>query len=178
MERSLDQYRSYVQQIAHERPSSVILNRSPEHASIIFEQLFLRAEYKVCILTGALNSKVYGESSVLNAIEAFLRRSPQARLEIVSEEPIPTNHPVLSRLQAAGLNAQASLSTLTKQIADQTPLHFAVVDGQHFRMESDKTKFEALVQFGNPALGSDMQRLFEDLKRTCAQQQQRILEPA
>jgi hypothetical protein len=160
----LANYREFVDQIATAADGRVILNRSAAHAAIIVEYLFRTATREVNILTGRLFERVYGAPGVVAAALAFFRDHPAARLCIVSEEPIDQAHPLMSALKKVpSISERIDHRILKSEVAKATPYHFAVADGSSFRFEREKTAMEAIVQFGEKAVGQKLNSTFRSL---------------
>jgi hypothetical protein len=157
-------YREFVDKIANAADGRVILNRSAAHAAIIIEYLFKKAKREVNILTGKLFERVYGAPGVVSTAIVFLRDHPSARLCIISEHRIDATHPLLSALKnTPGLSERVDCRILKPEIAEATPYHFAVADGSCFRFEREKKLLEAIVQFGETAVGQKLNDVFRSL---------------
>ena len=158
-------YRQYVKRIAAAADGNVILNRSPEHAAVIVEQVFLSSEHEVDILTSELNESVYGTDHVTRAAIEFLTRHPNAHVRVLSEKPIADQHIFLAALSNAGVGNRLKLSVVPKDEQQSYKYNFAVGDGYHFRFEKDRCFFDAVVQFGAPSVGAKLQSIFERLQQ-------------
>ena len=62
----MDEYRQKVIQAIADRNGDPLFNGSISHASVIFEELFLNAQSSIKILSGNLNSEVYGSGRFFN----------------------------------------------------------------------------------------------------------------
>jgi hypothetical protein len=168
--------------------SDVIYNKSvpdapgvtAEHASIIIRHLLLSAIAEVRILSGSLNPLVYGDPSVAEAMLVFLRRQPRARAVILLDwqpnrpEPFVTardllfTNPFLIALRTAGVTAeQLHLHEVPADVVHLYPYHFIVADKHSFRFEEDRAKFDAVAQFGNAHVASNLAARFDEIKKLC-----------
>jgi hypothetical protein len=158
----LKQYRAFVARVASERSGELIFNRSEVHAAIIVEYLFKSATREINILTQRLYVPVYGGTQLLDAAKRFLS-NPEARLNIISEEQIPDDHPLIKELLAGGFAKQISRRVMTPAAAQSTPYDFAVADGSCFRFEPDKRSMAALVKFGDETFGKTLANKFQEI---------------
>jgi hypothetical protein len=161
----MEVYRRYVAEVAEAADGEIILNRSPEHAAIIVEYLFRRAESEVDILTLELNEIVYGEKGVIDAAMRFLQDHPSAKLNILSEKSVDkSSHPFLRALKRAGLMDRVDLRVVPEWLQQEYGYNFAVADGRHFRFEKEREHFDAVVQFGEKTVGEKLRSIFHTLQ--------------
>ncbi len=160
----LETYRLYVECVSDLADGTVILNRSPKHAAIIISYLFKRAEKYVEILTNKLSQEVYANSDVIKAAVEFLRGDAHRRIRILHEEQLdfPT-HPFVQALKNAGCSEQLLLSAIPKESQKRYKFNFALSDRKNYRFEKDRESYEAVVQFGEPRLSSQLGHVFDEL---------------
>jgi hypothetical protein len=163
-DQEVQKYREYVTGVADAAKGQLILNRSGEHASVIIEQLFRKAEAEVMFLTGALYPPIYGTPEVRESAIKFLKSSSEAKIHIIAEKQLDWRHPLLAAIEGAGLKDRVSLLSLPAQLAEVTPYHFAVADGCCYRLEADKNVYEAMVKFGEPVQGGQLRAIFANLQ--------------
>ncbi len=162
-ENELAKYRAYVMGVADGTEPTVILNRTAEHASVIVGILFSKAKFEVDILTGELNPRVYAAPEVIEAAANFLMREPAARICILSEKDIDAvKHPFLKALERWAPRIDVRVVPTEQQSAYR--YHFAVADRRYWRFEQNRDSYEALVQFGDEKVGSQLQGIFDILK--------------
>jgi len=161
----LQAYRAYVERVAtEENPETVIRNRSIKHASVIVEFIFRRARQHVEILTGTLRDDVYGTPEAIGAAIDFLRRSPTARIDILSEAPIGALDRFLVAVAAAGFGDRVHRWIVPADVQLTYQHHIVVADSRCFRFEPARTAFEAFVQFGNEERGAFFHNIFASLQ--------------
>ena len=167
--RSMDEYRAHIQQLANESDGlGVGFNRTRAHASVVFSIVFAKAQNLVEVISEALDDDVWGQAEVTDAAVAFLRRNQTAKLRIVSEKPVDVNgNAFLCALRAAGLLDQVKLFSVPPAVLQDYGYHFIVADAQHYRFQSERSKFEATIQFGNADLGRKLQVIFGDIRAKC-----------
>ena len=103
----------------------------------------------------------FGDPAVCNAAVDFLSRNRNNRLSIVVDEPISWSHPLLAAVHEAGLSERVSVSAL--QGEPIAACHFLLRDDAAFRVEVDRGKAKALVNFNDEDFGSTLKDVFERL---------------
>jgi hypothetical protein len=168
-ERDLDAYRKYVADAAEVIPGEVFLNRYVEHAAIIVEYLFRKAQDTVEILTGRLNPAIYGTHDTVRAAIDFLDRTArreshqEPRLYILTEDGIDQHtHPLLLRARETQFLKQIELRQVPDTIKSTYNFHFTVADNMHYRCKESRGIQEAVVQFNSPDAGL---RLHSEFRR-------------
>ena len=165
---SLSEYRSFVKRVADASDSSQIIeNRNADHAAVIIEAIFCKAENVIRILTGDMWLPIYATKEVVASAESFLNRNPDAKFEILAEEEIDLkNHAFFAALRDK-FKSRVHLWSVPREMKDSYPFHFIVADGRHFRFERNKKEFKAIVQFGELDFGHDLENVFERLQKRC-----------
>lgn len=165
---AVERYREQVEACAHAvgGPSELLFNRSADHATIIVENLFASAQKEVNILTGSLDPEVYGTASAVDAAIGFLGRSPSTRIRIALEKPADldwNSHKLLARFRECNLLDRVDIRVVPKEVSEGYIYHFAVADEQSYRLEADRDKLEAVVQFRNPVAGRSLSERFQQI---------------
>ena len=163
---AVSEYSAFINRSANAaEPSALLRNQIPDHASIVFENIFRTSQSYVKILTGAMNSDVYGTPAVIRGTLAFLRRSSDAIVDILHEREIDFSaHPWFRAVNNENLNDQISVARIDLAVQTRYTCHFCVADGCNYRFEADKTSHEAFVQFGDTAFASSLESVFDKLK--------------
>lgn len=164
----MDRYREQVQAHAESgrtgRASAPVFNRSVAHAAIIIEILFKESRNEVDILTGCLNESVYGKPEVIAACQEFICSGGKLRILIERKgEFSGENHPMISKIKCMNGNGRVDIRFVPADIQGLYTYHFAVCDGKSYRMEGDRTKTEAIAQFGDEQISSSLVERFNEL---------------
>jgi hypothetical protein len=164
-ERLMNEYREFVARVSDSPwPSETIANRSWEHASVIIEFLFRKAENSVEILTSKLTESVYGCTPLIESAKEFLQTHPIATIRILSENNLDReNHPFLREMDAGGFAERVVLKFISDDIRIRYKFNFAVADGKSFRFEDSRDSFEAVVGFGHDKVASRLHTIFMQL---------------
>jgi len=167
---SMDEYREFVERVADgEWPSETILNRSAEHAAVIIENLFRKADRSVEVLTSELKPDVYAMSAVINSAIDFLRRDEDAQIHILCETSLDrSSHPFLTAIDAAQLGDRLTVRTIDPTAKQEYKFNFAVADAKSFRFEESRDSFEAIVGFGHEKFANRLHNVFGVLATTSA----------
>lgn len=160
-------YRDHVRACAEQGrsgKSETVYNRSPAHASIIVEHLFAFADHTVDVLTGHLNTVVYGQAPVLEAAVDFARKGGKLRILM---EDVQAHHAqgnaLIARLKVENLMGAVDARCVPATLETAYPYHFAVADGRSFRMEGDKRDTQAVGAFGDVEVGQALQDRFNEI---------------
>lgn len=157
----LEEYRSMVTAVAQSADGRVIVNRSEAHAAVVIEYVIRSAVTELSILTGNLHRPVYANPGVVDSLRTFFEKNAAANIRLLSEAPIDADHPLLAVLSQHA--SRVDMRVIQPDTARKILFHFIVADGRSFRFEADKTKFEALAQFGEPQIGSELKAVFDKL---------------
>ena len=164
---SLAEYRQFVHSLASKRDGQPIYNASVEHASIVIENLFSKAKRRVDVLSGIFNARVYGRAPVVEEAKLFLASSANNRLRIILEENSPEDRAIHPFFQACSELPSVELRIAPQDVQDQYGFHFALMDGDSYRFEGDKTKASAVAAFGHREGAENLDRIYEYLWNQC-----------
>ena len=164
---TLDEYRDRVNRIAGKRSGGAIYNGSLEHAAVVVEALLTNANREVMILTGNLNTRVYGRDDVVMQAKLFLANNADNRLRILMEEDDMRNrrlHPLLRELsEYEGF----SVRHVPEGIQAAYGFHFVAADDDCYRFERDKSKPFAIAAFGDKKGGGGLASFFDKAWDRC-----------
>lgn len=162
--KELEEYRHFVEAIAKASgPSQVILNRSPEHASIVIEMLFRKAINNVQLISRKLSADVYASKGVIDAASQFLARGGKVHF-LVETAINRTQHPLLIALDKVA-RSNVVITVVPEQIASRYKFNLVVADGQSYRFEPDRGVREAIIRFGDQQFGEKLEGAFAQIAR-------------
>lgn len=164
----VDIYRRHVEAEASgdTSPSEVIYNRSASHAAVIIETLFKIAQSSIDIITGRFNHLVYGGASVVHAAREFLLEGGSRVIRIAVESPEsinPQTHPFFVMLCQDDLMGRVEVRIVPQSVQALYRYHFALVDGVSYRIEGDRSHFDAVAQFRDPSGGGVLSNRFSEI---------------
>ena len=163
----LAEYRQLVRSLASKRDGQPIYNASVEHASIVIENLFAKAEQRVDVLSGNFNPRVYGRATVVEEAKLFLASSVNNRLRIILKEDSPEDRAIHPFFQACADSPSAELRIASQKVQDQYGFHFVLMDNDSYRFERDKTKAAAVAAFGHRKGAENLNGIYEYLWNQC-----------
>ena len=157
-------YFDMIDRAADAEQDRIISNGKAQHAVYLIRKFFDTAERNVRIYSGKLARHLngvlaFGDPAVCNAAVDFLSRNGNNRLSIVVDEPISWSHPLLTAVHEAGLSERVSVSAL--QGEPTVACHFLLRDDAAFRVEVDKNRAKALVNFNDEDFGGTLKEIFE-----------------
>ena len=161
----LTDYMNKVRRFAEARTGAPVYNASLEHAVVILQTMFSRAEDSICILTGGLNTEAYGHDEVVKEARGFLE-SPEHRVRILFEDDRLLNEEYVSKHPFLAIKTgqkQIQKRRVPKELQPNYKFHFVVVDSDFYRFEPDREKYEAVAAFGDVEGGQNLRELFENL---------------
>jgi hypothetical protein len=166
----MKEYRKFVEDVANgSRAGEVILNRSPDHAAVVIEFLFRKAESYVHILTRRMSEEVYSKQGILDAAVEFLGAHPAATISILAEEPINRSlHPFFVAVDRI-FKERVRLRFVAPAKVHTYNFNFAVADGRSYRFEESRDSREAVIQFGDEEFGEKLEATFEELSSTASE---------
>jgi hypothetical protein len=159
---SLKDYKAEVKRAAVKRNGKPVYNASLEHASIIVENMFEHAHSNVCILSGALNARVYGREEVVEQAKLFLA-DPSHKVRILLEDGSVANRSGHPFFEALDQSENMEIRCLPLATQEQYNFHFMVMDDDSYRFENDRSKCAAVAAFGDPAGAKNMRRIYDIL---------------
>lgn len=156
----MDDYREEVERLACERTGEPFYNSSIDHAAVIVEKMFRHADHEVCIVSSHLNARVFGRDEVVEEAQAFLGNGKH-RIRVVIEdgpETLSEGHGLIREF--ARHPGSVSIRRMPEQVRGKIDYHFAVADGDSYRFEPDKSKWEAVAAFGDPKGAENLKKVF------------------
>jgi hypothetical protein len=163
----MKEYRSFIENLADNKESMAYANSGPEHAAIIFSNIFRTSRKEVCIYAGNLASGISSRPEYLEELKCFLDR--KGKLQIILQSLDQTKNPELFNLlsQYAFFDKdQISLYETTAIVEgdENKPIHFCTGDDLMYRMENDTEMFQASGSFNDPQWVTSLKNLFGKLK--------------
>lgn len=164
------EYRKIIQHLAAEKINRRIPNGKPAHAAILLEAMFTKADRDMRIFSRSLDESTYDNADLIDAAQRFLSR-PATRLRILLQNRIDVSalksHPLIKALS----EMTAALTTAHEQklqirfaegaYSKDSAKHLAVMDDLGFRFEVDHDKTQAIANFNEPRVASELATAFD-----------------
>lgn len=156
----LDLYRERIKLLARTRDGTPIYNGSPDHAAVIIENIFNVAQDEVRLLSGDLNSRVYGAPGVVQRATEFLAHSHRRLRVLLERETYSPTHPLVAAMSA---RANVQIAVIPDNVRGALQYHFATADDDCFRFEPEKDKHVAVAAFGDQPATHNLNGIFESI---------------
>jgi hypothetical protein len=164
------EYKKIIDECAKNRENFIIYNGSPLHAAYLLSKFFEYGAEKVKIFSGRLYEGVYGANELIEKAIDFLKKDGTT-LEIIFQnsnfkKEIP-QHRLLRRIyEEFGDKMPNKLKIWdASSIHIEKLHHFALMDEQAFRLETDHQKRKAIANFGDKKTAEVLGKVFEVLKK-------------
>lgn len=148
----LNAYRDAVLRMIEIDGDQPISNGMPEHAAILYECFFAKAQKEVKIFCENLKNSVFGKSEVVENARLAMRRGVEFKI-LTRKQPedgpfFVLAHSVVGTLRLLGERVPANSN-------------FAVVDGKRYRFEPDPTVYRAVACMNAPEISKKLSEFFD-----------------
>lgn len=164
----INEYQEIITRFATKRTNVRIPNGLPQHASILVETMFLNATAEMRIFTKELTKDVFGGPAILAAIKQFLSK-PYASLKILLQLPQDVEwtkeHPlfhVFNEFKDKNiLHGAVLIKSASGSYSKDEANHFAIMDNDGFRYETDHYNCKAIANFNEPNIAKKLIGVFD-----------------
>lgn len=167
MTQHIDEYKRMIKLFADGKIAIRIPNGRPEHASILMQAMFENATSTVRIFTRDLNEKIYGSAEMLKAVRSFIDR-PNSCLKILFQNnqslSLVEQHPLLkeiTNITSSGQHGTIEIKNAVGSYANNAANHFAVMDNDAFRYETNHDGCKAVANFYEPKIAKNLIQAFD-----------------
>lgn len=161
---SVERYREQVRKLAEQEDGTPFFNSSAEHARIIMEEGFAKADVEILILSHALDTRVYGGEDLAEDASYFLKKTG-SRLRLLVEKKAAAEaiegHPLIARITKERNAGHVEVRTVPEEATKEYAYNFSVIDGKHYRFEPDRSKIAAVAAFGEKKTSRHLKEIFE-----------------
>jgi len=187
-------YFEYIHRCALLSKDQWISNGKPSHAIFLVGKFLELATSKVRILSGSLKREsdietvgnggklpIYADTGLLDRVENFLTQDEGVELSIITERPIDlppeaelAEHPLIKRVlslkEQGRLKGRFALRQLSYPDAFVKSFghHFAVMDQDAYRLETDTDNAKAVANFGREDKPKELNHFFDVLQKDSA----------
>ena len=158
----IDEYRELVRSAVRTRSGEPVYNGSVEHATVLAETFFSNAEREVCILSGDLNPRVYGNPEVVRQAKLFLADAGHSAKFLIEDENNLDfkNHPFLEGVKDF---SNVEFRVVPTVVQKSYNYHFMTMDDDSYRFEQDRAKTQAIAAFGDIKGAKNIKGIFSIL---------------
>lgn len=157
----MDDYREEVERFATERTGAPFYNSSIDHAAVIIEKIFRHASKEVCIVSSHLNARVFGRDEVVEEAQAFLGNGTHRIRVIIEDEPDTLSEGHAMIREFGKHPGSVAIKRMSPKVREMVKYHFTVADGDSYRFEPDKSKWEAVAAFGDTKGAENLRKVFD-----------------
>lgn len=163
MKKLIKSYAELVVGLARDKVSRRFTNSGPEHAQVVFENLFRTSELSVKLFTGDLDS-FFAEQLVVDAAKGFLARDSAAKVEIMFRDQQFADKAATSAFLTALPGGQVEVHVAKPNAF--APMFqgndFVVSDNRAYRFETDDAQASAVVNFNEPDIAITLSDVFDE----------------
>ena len=168
MTQHIEEYRKMIKRLAAGKVDARIPNGQPQHASILMETMFENATAELRIFTRDLNDLVFGGDEILKSALTFFSK-PYSSLKILLQnnknDDWTNQHSLLkeiNRLNGSGcLHGSVEIKNAVGSYAKDDANHFAVMDNDAFRYETNHDDCKAIANFYEPKIAKKLIHVFD-----------------
>lgn len=170
MTEELSEYKEFIHMLSETSDSRIFLNKGPEHAKIVLEQIFRQSKDILRIFAGNLCKIVGNDPSYIDALSDFVKNGGKVRIllnkydeKLASESNLYMR---LAYLKSEGNDIVVKSTTAKPYRAsdpDQKETHFTIGDTKAYRIETDTDKREAECSMNRPEVAEKMSEFFDAL---------------
>lgn len=153
-------YREKIDRLITASTGDVVLNGTHDHAAIVLERMFARADKCVKILSEKIDPRIYSEPRTLEAAKRMLGardRTIQVLVEDLEATPVSRNPFFALADEASNLE----IRQVPKNLRGPVAINFSLMDDRGYRFEKDQTGATAIVAFGEKDLTPRLRAVFE-----------------
>lgn len=170
MKEELQAYRDFVHALGRTSNGRIFLNSDPDHAIIVFEQIFDQSKDIVRIFAGRLTKVVGNSIEYITSLSDFVERGGKIRILLNDYNEEEAKNSNLYKRLAYYQNMGKSIivkSTSAKPYRTSDPekkeIHFTVGDNNSYRIETDTVKRTAECSLNNTEVATSTADFFDML---------------
>ena len=164
---NLIEYEQHVRSLALAQDGTPIYNESFEHAAIVIENLFSRANETVDILSGTCSPRAFGRQAVVEEAQLFLATSSTNKLRIILEKDHAGDRKMHPFFQMCSRMPNVELRRAPEELQERYSFHFIVTDRANYRYEDDKHSAAAIAAFGHNDGAENLASIYDFLWEKC-----------
>lgn len=170
MKDELTEYREFIQMLSEKSDSRIFLNKGPEHAKIVLEQIFRQSKEIVRIFAGNLTRIVGDDPAYISALSDFVERGGKVRILLndYKEELAKESNLYMRLAYFKHLDKDIIVKTTTAKPyrttdPEQKEIHFTTGDDKAYRIGTDIESRTAEGSMNNPEEVAKMANFFDKL---------------
>ncbi|MDR0961351.1 MAG: hypothetical protein LBM62_02160 [Mediterranea sp.] len=159
----MNDYESYINKLADEGRNEIFYNSSDAHAAIVLRALAKHAKKEIRILCKNMCTDVSNNKDYLSLLEKFLRENSSHIISVLFTDYSDSfcDLPVGKLFQRYGNQVTLRALNNISILYNEKPVHFTVVDGIAFRIETDIDNKMAFGNFNSPEQAKVLDTVFQ-----------------
>ena len=160
------EYFELIDKCAETRRNLIIHNGERQHAAYLLKTFFKNAKSNIRIFTGQLFEGVFGDQSLQEEACKFLREDDSHSIQIAYQEraDILKSTFIQTILNDQQRKGSIAIWNASEKYSD-CKNHFAVMDEEAFRFETDHDFTRAVANFGDPAYARKLIDIFDNIAK-------------
>lgn len=170
MNEELLMYRDFIRKLSEESDERIFLNKGPEHAKIVLEQIFKQSKNIIRIFAGNLCRTVGNELEYISALSDFIINGGKVKILLNDyKEELAKGCNLYMRLayfKSIGKDIivkKTNAKPYRKSDPEQKEIHFTIGDDKAYRIETDIYERKAEGSMNLPKVAIPMVEFFDDL---------------
>lgn len=167
----LEQYREFIQMLSETSDDRIFLNKGPEHAKVVLEQIFKQSKESVRIFAGNLTRVVGDDPDYIAALSDFVQNDGSSVRILLNDynEELAKESKLYMRLayfKSKGKDIvvkSTNAKPYRKSDPEQKEFHFTVGDEKAYRMETDIKERKAEGSMNRAETAAPMAAFFDSL---------------
>lgn len=169
--KELEQYREFIQMLSETSDDRIFLNKGPEHAKVVLEQIFKQSKKNVRIFAGNLTRIVGDDQNYIAALSDFVQNEGSSVKILLNDykEELAKESKLYMRLayfKSKGKDIvvkSTDVKPCRKSDPEQKEFHFTVGDEKAYRLETDIIERKAEGSMNRTETAAPMAAFFDSL---------------
>ncbi len=169
--KELEEYREFIQMLSETSDSRIFLNKGPEHAKVVLEQIFKQSKESVRIFAGNLTRVVGDDADYIAALSDFVQNEGSSVRILLNDykEELAKESKLYMRLayfKSKGKDIvvkSTNAKPYRKSDPEQKEFHFTVGDEKAYRIETDIKERKAEGSMNRTETAAPMAAFFDSL---------------
>lgn len=177
MEKSLQDYKAYLERLLKNKSETIFTNSGKEHASILMSMLVSNTDRQVRMYATGLKpelittspyfeefKRLFTDNRSINSVKILVETTDYIKerpFQIVQNALIENKDNNNSSKQIEVRRITEECKNIIKRTLDLSSCNFAVFDDNMFRLEYEPTQYKAFASFNHLEMSSKLSELFD-----------------
>lgn len=169
--KELEEYREFIHMLSETSDTRIFLNKGPEHAKVVLEEIFKQSKKTVRIFAGNLTRVVGDDPDYISALSDFVQNEGSSLKILLNDykEELAKESKLYMRLayfKSEGKDITVKSTTAKpyrKSDPEQKEFHFTVGDEKAYRIETDIKERKAEGSMNRSETAVSLAKFFDEL---------------